>query len=307
MAWCLSLPATSLAATTVHVKYPVYGCEKQPAVAVINNEADPRHTDPEWLATTMGYGQCVRITPQSPWEPLSADQGGLTLLAYRGAVGRPGSFFVPTAAIDFAPGTGGPPGPADQPLSIGQAAGTGSQDTPMQAAPSVQANPDASTRPPSTLPPSALQTPAAGPPPPATAPSVPAGDSQLAEVEAGVARIEPSESSGSLPVVAAIAVLTACGGLWLAWRRRRSLKRARLLDAIRLEVAANAQALRAKRAQTVVTDEYGTADWSQWNAAKIYYVTTRIDPIVAEHGFRQIPAGLDGDVDGLIERASAPA
>jgi hypothetical protein len=277
----LAVPVAGQAATIVHVKYPVYGCEKPDSVGAINNEADPRHTDPNWLATTMGYGQCVRITPQSPWEPMGADVGGLTLLAYRGDVGRPGSFYVPTAAIDFAAGGGSAPdaggaglepqpggtAPADQAAG----GGTGTAGAPAGTGTGNQAG---------------AAVPAAG----AAAPA--AGDPQLAEVEAGVAKIEPAESSSSWPLLSALALVAACGGFWLVWRRRRAMKRARLLDAIRLVIAGNAQALRAKQAQTVQTDEYGTAEWSQWNAAKDYYISTRIDPIVAEHGFRRLPAGL---------------
>ena len=293
LAWCLLLPASAQAAAIVHVKYPVYGCEKPAAVGVINNEADPRHADPAWLATMMGYAQCVRITPQSPWEKLGADQDGLTLLAYRGTLGQPGSFYVPTAALDAAADAANAPG-AGAPQAAGQENASG----PAAASPPSEPPGQAASAP---VPPSASVPPSSG------SAAAPAGDPQLAEVEAGVARIEPPESSGSLSVLAAIAALLIGGGAWLLWRRQRGLKRARLLDAIRLEVAANAQALRAKRVQTVQADEYGTADYSQWNAAKDYYLNTRIDPIVAAHGYKRLPSGYDADVDALIEKASTAA
>ena len=289
VACCVVLPGPGRAATIVHVKYPIYGCEKPDVVTTINNEADPRHTDPNWLAATMGYGQCVRITPQSPWEPISADQGGVTLLAYRGTVGRPGSFFVPTAAIDFATAVGARAGnsvpadgaaPADQPASgnAGPAAAPGDPGTAEQGT-----------------------TAGAATPPAAPAPA----DPQLAEVEAGVATIEPAGNASIFPLLGWLALAAAGAGVaLLVWRRRGATKRARMLDAIRREVAGNAQALRAKRAQSVQTDEYGTADWSQWHAAKDYYMSTRIDPIVADHGFRRLPARCEGEVDELIEMAA---
>jgi hypothetical protein len=126
----------------------------------------------------------------------------------------------------------------------------------------------------------------------------------LAEVEAGMAKIDPAGPSVSWPVIGGVALVATAGGTWLVAQRRGLARRARLLEAIRQEVAGNAPALRATRQQTVQSDAYGTVDWSQWNAAKDYYVSTRIDPIVAGHGFRRLPARWEGDVDALIERAS---
>lgn len=279
-ALCLLMPMQAAAAPIVHVKYPVYGCQRPGAVAAINNEANLRQADPNWLAAARGYGQCVRITPQSPWEPVGADASGLTLLAYRGTVGQPGSFYVPTAAIDF--GAAGTPTP-----------GTGAAPAVPPQAGAAAPGPAAAT--------ADGDHPAAGEHPPGPTANA---DPPLAEVEAGMARIDPPAPTANWPVIGGVALAATAGGTWLVAHRRGAAKRALLLAAIRQEVTGNAQALGAKRRETVQRDAYGTVDWSRWHAAKEYYVGTRIDPIVARHGFRRLPARIAGEVDALIETAS---
>ena len=92
----------AMASPLVHMKNGVWGCVDPNVAPVLNDDADPHRTDRQWVARTAADGQCVRISTHSAWEPLSEDHNGLTYVAYRGTVGKPGSFWVPTAAIDFA-------------------------------------------------------------------------------------------------------------------------------------------------------------------------------------------------------------
>ena len=86
------LPAR--ADTILHMKSQVYGCEKARAARALNNQADPRQSDPKWVAYVMGDGQCVRITTQSAWAVVGGDDNGVTLVSYRGtmAVQAPSMF-----------------------------------------------------------------------------------------------------------------------------------------------------------------------------------------------------------------------
>ena len=81
------------------MKSVVWGCVDPNVTPHLNDPRDPRRSDPQWIATTSAEGQCVTISTRSIWEPLSADHNGLTYVAYRGTIGKPGSFWVPTAEI----------------------------------------------------------------------------------------------------------------------------------------------------------------------------------------------------------------
>lgn len=105
--WLLAAAATAFfgegafANPLIHMKRTVWGCVDPNVTPDLNDDRDPRRSDPQWVARTSAVGQCVTISPQSIWEPLSPNYNGLTYVAYRGKTGRPGSFWVPTAAIDF--------------------------------------------------------------------------------------------------------------------------------------------------------------------------------------------------------------
>ena len=100
-------PFPAAADTFVHVAATVYGCTKPKAAGLLNDPRDVRRLDPDWLAQVIAQGQCVPITPDSAWEPLSNDAGGETLLANRGAIGVPASLWVPTSMIAFPSSAGG--------------------------------------------------------------------------------------------------------------------------------------------------------------------------------------------------------
>ena len=91
----------ALANRVFHMKRNVWGCVDPNVTPDLNDEAEPHRADPQWVARNKIEGQCVPISTRSLWEPLSADHDGLTYVAYRGATATPGSFWVPTRAIDF--------------------------------------------------------------------------------------------------------------------------------------------------------------------------------------------------------------
>ena len=91
----------ALAHQLFHMKRTVWGCFDPNVAPYLNDARDPRRSDPQWVTRTSVVGQCVIISTRSIWEPLSQNYNGLTYVAYRGTTGKPGSFWVPTAAIDF--------------------------------------------------------------------------------------------------------------------------------------------------------------------------------------------------------------
>ena len=92
---------TAAAETIVHVTGTTYGCVKPKVALLLAKPEGAGRADPGWLARTIVDGQCVAITPLSPWEPVSNDAGGETLLEYRGTTARPGTYWVPTTAIAY--------------------------------------------------------------------------------------------------------------------------------------------------------------------------------------------------------------
>lgn len=125
---------SAMANQFVHVKRMVWGCIDPNVVPSLNDYSDPRRSDPQWVAKTSALGQCVTISTRSLWETLSEDHNGLTYVAYRGTIGRPGSFWVPTAAIDFTPPVEAATPPPAQPYR-------GAEPSPPEAAPVLRAPP----------------------------------------------------------------------------------------------------------------------------------------------------------------------
>jgi hypothetical protein len=95
------LTQSASAETLVHMSRSVWGCFDPNVTPALNDETNPNRDNPQWMAQTAAAGQCVIITPGSLWKPLSADYNGLTYVTHRGAIGASGSFWVPTAAINF--------------------------------------------------------------------------------------------------------------------------------------------------------------------------------------------------------------
>jgi hypothetical protein len=100
------------------MKTLVWGCADPKITLRLNHDDDPRRLDRAWVAHMSAQGQCVTISPWSAWEVLSQDHNGVTYVAYRGKTGRPGSFWVPTAAIDFTAPRDIPPPPASPDVEL---------------------------------------------------------------------------------------------------------------------------------------------------------------------------------------------
>lgn len=95
------LTSGASAEALVHMSRSVWGCFDPNVTPALNDDTNPNRDNPQWMAQTAAAGQCVIITPGSLWKPLSPDYNGLTYVTHRGAIGAPGSFWVPTAAINF--------------------------------------------------------------------------------------------------------------------------------------------------------------------------------------------------------------
>ena len=76
-----------------HVTHDTYGCANPRATMALANQADPRRSDPGWVAFVVNDGHCAPITPRSPWRLVSR-AGELSYMAYAGTTGLPGSFYV---------------------------------------------------------------------------------------------------------------------------------------------------------------------------------------------------------------------
>jgi restriction system protein len=314
---CATLvPGVATAETLIHLKAEVYGCHKARAARAINNTDDYRQSDGRWVAYVVSDGQCVRITSHSSWAVTGADDDGVTLISYRGTIGKPGSYYVPTSEIDFASGDAFQDGatPSTTPPEDAATAPTNPvMDTPASTQPSAALPPGTSTAPtpqidqaPSTSDTAPTLNPATVAPqaPTPLAPLPPTDGKELEQIKADIARVDvaPAAPSGSLPIFL-IVVLVIGTGLYFKFRWRAT-KRARLLTEIRQEVEYNLQALRVKRIHTVQRDEFGTISWKKWSDAKEYYISTRIIPILMANGYSEIPSDLTGVIDNLIEEAA---
>jgi hypothetical protein len=153
----------------VHMTHTTWGCVDPNIAPEMNDPENSRRSNPAWVAKARADGQCVMISSRSLWEPLSDSYNGLTYVAYRGTIGKPGSFWVPTSALEPAAlsGLNPPPPPpiAHQPSVVARSA--------PAAAPSLTSQPvgDPSTV---TAPPTVAKTPTvpeAVPTPAAAAPS----------------------------------------------------------------------------------------------------------------------------------------
>ncbi len=328
---CIAAPLAAHAETVVHMKSQVYGCEKALSARALNNQADPRQNDPHWIAYVMGYGQCVRITTQSPWAVIGSDQDGVTLVSYRGSVGRPGSFYVPTSALDFSapvtppqdatpvtpqadPNAGIVSPPSTDPSAAAGAAGAPGTQAPAPPDAAGQNPPVPLAAPQATLPAGGANQPpgvaASGTTATQPAPAPPAtNDQDLAQLKADIAKDNPPTGSILAPLFVFFVLVGMGGAAWFFMTRRRAAQRERLLDAIRAEIAFNTQALRVKRIHTVQRDDFGSVNWDKWVDAKSYYLRTRVQPIVTNAGFTTLPAGFADTIDAMVEAAatSAPA
>lgn len=94
------LTHTARAETLYHMNSAVWGCFDPNVTPTINDPSNPDYSDPQWVAQTANQGQCVLISPAGLWKARSAFNG-MTYVTNSGAIGQPGSFWVPTSAIDL--------------------------------------------------------------------------------------------------------------------------------------------------------------------------------------------------------------
>lgn len=79
--------------TQYHVTQDTFGCTDPEATRALTDPRETRGIDSAWFKGVFGKGQCVTITPRSPWRFLSRD-GDVALMSYAGSIGAPGSYYL---------------------------------------------------------------------------------------------------------------------------------------------------------------------------------------------------------------------
>jgi hypothetical protein len=98
-----------------HAQENTYGCADPDATRKLTNPDPAQLGDPAWVNATAKKGQCVAITPRSPWRVVTL-KGDVALMAYAGDVGPPGSYYFSVAQLFAADGTH-PGEPSAQPAA----------------------------------------------------------------------------------------------------------------------------------------------------------------------------------------------
>jgi hypothetical protein len=70
-----------------------YGCTDPKATRALTDPNEARGPGSDWFTSTFAAGNCVSITPRSPWTMQSLD-GDVAMMAYAGTVGPPGSYYI---------------------------------------------------------------------------------------------------------------------------------------------------------------------------------------------------------------------
>lgn len=210
------------------VTHDTFGCANPRATGALTNRADPRQSDPEWVAFVVSDGHCVNITPRSLWR-LVFKEGDVAFMTYAGTTAGPGSFYIRLDELS-AP-------VLDQSAGIGSALPKPELQSPLpdvaQVRPTVTATPLPSPAPspspsPSAVPEVQLPTqPTPKPKAPVVArtgpPSVvvpsPAAPVLISpvQVQSPVSQGQPQNSGGG----ALLAVLVIGALIWLASRGKR--------------------------------------------------------------------------------------
>jgi hypothetical protein len=113
--------------TLYHLRDSSYGCADPTATRALANPDETRRGSPAWVNATVRNGNCVAVTPRSPWRVVSLD-GDVALMAYAGDIGPPGSYYFSIVQM-FAPDGGHPGDPPAQPAATAPAADAGSSPT----------------------------------------------------------------------------------------------------------------------------------------------------------------------------------
>ena len=193
---------TASAETSVHLSRPVWGCVDPNEATPLNDNSNPARSDPQWVARTAQFGQCITLGTVGQWAALSENYNGLTYIGHRGNVGPIGSFWVPTTALVI-----------DAKPSV-----------------SVVAAPKPVARPPASEPPIiiAKRTTESAQPPQPTAPATPPvavapEDTTIAPTASSTA--SPQGSGGGSAIWVTLGVLVVGGLFWRSKRRKKSRQR----------------------------------------------------------------------------------
>ena len=105
-----------------------------------------------------------------------------------------------------------------------------------------------------------------------------------------------SQSSGTdaTPIVLIVILVLSCiVGFYVytvnAEKNRKIAQRNRLMDAIKAEISMQGRALRVGKMQKQMKDQYGTLKTEKWVEEMNYFVRTRLNPILFQHGYSEWP------------------
>jgi restriction system protein len=291
-----------------HLSHKGIGCVDPHAAELLADPNGPSRTDPRQLTNIAAAGRCAPIGPVSLWSIVSFQETlALVTLRHSPTTTASVTLYVPRALLVAADQTtlpntrdvGRPIDLTPHAQQSAEAVQSHHQDVAPPPDPSIQASPAVTqnAQPVVSAPILSRQT-VAEPENAARPVSAPA-----APVVSPASVASTNDGSGTF-VVWFIGIVAAVLGV-VAWYAKITQGRKQsALAAVRREIDENASALRVKRIQTVLPDEYGTVSFKKWIDAKQYYVGTRIVPALAAGGFSDLQATLAPEIDALIEAAA---
>ena len=284
-------PAGADVPSILHTGATVFACVNLRATRALGNKADPRQSNPGWVAFVRSDGKCFSVSPDQGWEQISEQDGLLLLRRTPPVAGEPPLFFMPAdiqREASVAPAQSIAPAP-----SAALVQQESSQPVPDGSSGTTQASPE--------------------PAPDAEAPS----QSQLPVQDAApipssgqnvqTTATPSSQSSGGAGVIFLLVVIAVVGAFVArAYLKRKEARRrvTRALELATTEIAMQQQPLRVRKLQLVAVDPYGTVDLTGWIKEKEMFVRTRIAPLLAAERLGEEWPAIAGQVDHRMEMAA---
>ncbi len=288
-------PAVAPKGTLYHAQRETLGCRDPQVIRTLINASHSQRSDQRWVASVTQAGNCTRIGTTGSWA-LVLQQGDLAVMTSRSPVAPPASLFVIMA--DFVEDQRGSAAESSQsatapapPINL----------WPPTSPNTAAAKSDISRSPVPSQPESAT---ASGSLPNNDVSTKPSGASPSASIATTSGLQSSRETSGVEFAIAFASIILGVLGV-LAWKQRSTnLALERTLRVARAEIQKNAANLRVRRLQLVQPDRYGTVDFEKWNAEKLYYLETRILPLLRAHDLERWLGEVSLKIELMIEDAA---
>ena len=285
-------PAGADVPSILHTGAIVFACINPRATRALGNKADPRQSNPGWVAFVRSDGKCFSVSPDQGWEQISEQDGLLLLRRTPPVAGEPPLFFMPTDIQRAAPAAPAPSTAPAPPAALVQQEAP--QSVPDVASGTTQASPEPGAD--------------AAAPVQSQAPVQDAAPTSSAGQDVQTIATPSSPSSGGAGVVIFLLVPIAAVGAFVARaylkRKEASRRVARAVELATTEIARQQQPLRVRKLQLVTVDPYGTVDLSRWITEKEMFVRTRIAPLLAAEGLSEEWPAIASHVDHRMELAA---